>query len=135
MLMRVFGFAEPEGEASLSDVGQDNWYSSSIAAANKLGIVKGKLDGTFGANEEISRQDMAVMVYRALQALKIDLKSTGQMTTFNDDADVSGYAAEVVRNMQCAAVIEGSGGQFRPKDNATRAQAAVIIYRLLNSWK
>ncbi|HHW00656.1 MAG TPA: S-layer homology domain-containing protein, partial [Clostridiaceae bacterium] len=52
---------------------------------------------------------------------------------FTDEAEISGYAKEAVAAIQKAGIIKGTGdGRFAPKNNATRAEAAVIIYRLLN---
>jgi hypothetical protein len=116
-----------------SDVEEGAWYSSAIASAQKLGIVNGKDDGTFGINDPITRQDMAVMVYRAAQLLKIDSKKEAPeaVEPFADLADVSVYAVDAVNTMQSIGLINGVGdGQFAPLAKSDRAQAAVIIYRL-----
>lgn len=132
MLMMAFELAEDDDAmCSFSDVEQGAWYYDSIAAAQKLGIVKGRPDGTFGVNDEITRQDMAVMLYRMAMLLKHELGGNENILTFIDEADISEYALEAVTAMQSAGIIKGvGGGRFEPKNNATRAEAAVIIYRL-----
>ncbi|HHV99353.1 MAG TPA: S-layer homology domain-containing protein [Clostridiaceae bacterium] len=133
MLMIALELEDEEAECTFSDVKAGAWYYKPIAAAEKLGIVKGKGDGTFGVNDEILRQDMAVMIYRTAQLLGIDLGDDVNVEPFTDEAEISGYAKEAVTAIQKAGIINGIGdGRFAPKNNATRAEAAVIIYRLLD---
>lgn len=131
MLMRAAGLAEDQAKSYFTDIDQADWYFGSVAAAEKLGIISGREDGSFGADSEISRQDMGVMVFRSLQALKLNLKTGQQGTTFADSSDIAAYAAEAIVLMQNAGIIEGSDGKFMPLAQATRAQAAVIIQRLV----
>lgn len=136
ILMQAFDLADDNAECSLSDVKKGTWYYSSIAAAQKLGIIKGKSDGSFGINDEITRQDMAVMIYRAAQLIKADLNSNASVAQFADKSEIAAYAVDAVMAMQKAGLINGIGdGRFAPKGQATRAQAAVIIYRLFNLVK
>ncbi|HHV98686.1 MAG TPA: hypothetical protein GXX36_03790 [Clostridiaceae bacterium] len=131
ILMMAFGLIDENAVSSFSDVKEGAWYYKPIASAEKLGIVKGKGDGTFGVNEEILRQDIAVMLYRTAQYLGIDLDGNANEITFTDEADISGYAKEAVAAMQKAGIIKGIGdGSFAPKKLATRAEATVMIYRL-----
>jgi len=131
ILMMAFGLVDENAVSSFSDVKEGAWYYKPIASAEKLGIVKGKGDGTFGVNEEILRQDIAVMLYRTAQYLGIDLDGDANEITFTDEADISGYAKEAVAAMQKAGIIKGIGdGSFAPKKLATRAEATVMIYRL-----
>ncbi|HHV99428.1 MAG TPA: hypothetical protein GXX36_07620 [Clostridiaceae bacterium] len=131
MLMMALELEDEEAECTFSDVKAGAWYYKPIAAAQKLGIVKGKGDGTFGVNDEILRQDMAVMIYRTAQLLGIDLDDDKDVVPFTDEAEISGYAKEAVVAIQKAGIIKGTGdGSFAPKKNVTRAEAAVIIYRV-----
>ena len=133
MLMQAFGLADKNAKCTFTDVQEGAWYYSSIAAAEELGIVKGKADGTFGINDEISRQDMAVMSYRAAQSAKISLSGSVGATEFTDKSDISSYAVDAVSAMQGAGIINGLGdGKFAPAGQSTRAQAAAVIYRLFN---
>ncbi len=132
MLMNLFELTNEETSTTLSDVETGAWYYTEIATAQQLGIVKGKPDGSFGVNDEISRQDMAVMAYRALQIVQLEL-AEGTTDRFADYARVAEYAQDAVAAMQAAGIIHGMGnGEFAPDAHATRAQAAMIIYNLLN---
>jgi large repetitive protein len=74
---------------------------------------------------------MALMAYRAAQLAKLTVVGVDQPVNFNDAADVSAYAREAVQFMSGAKIIQGVGkDNFAPKANTTRAQAAVIVYRL-----
>jgi hypothetical protein len=131
MLMQAFDLSDESAKSTLNDVKEGAWYYSSVAAAQKLGIVQGKADGSFGVSDEITREDMAVMAYRAAQQLSVKLKNDAKPAGFADQADMAGYAIQAVEAMQAGGVIQGIGeGKFAPKGQATRAQAAVVIYQL-----
>ncbi|WP_171687033.1 S-layer homology domain-containing protein [Paenibacillus planticolens] len=133
ILMQAFDLDDDHAVSTLTDVKKGEWYYSSIAAAEKLGITQGKDDGSFGINDSITRQDMAVMIDRTIKLLKVKISGNTIAAQFADSSDISEYAADAVIAMQKIGVIEGVGnGNFAPKDHATRAQAAVIIYRVFN---
>ncbi|WEK53580.1 MAG: glycosyl hydrolase 53 family protein [Candidatus Cohnella colombiensis] len=135
MLMKTFDLIDESATTTLSDVKEGSWSYSAIASAQKLGIIVGKSNGSFGVNDMISRQDMAVMVYKTAQILKVRLSQNGTVTTFADQSAIAGYANEAVMAMQNAGLINGSGnGKFEPKAKASRAQAAVLIYRLFQLY-
>lgn len=71
MLMLALELEEGSAASTFKDISLDAWYYSSVAAAQKLGIIQGRSDGTFGANETISREEMALMAYRAAQLAKL----------------------------------------------------------------
>lgn len=131
MLMRALSLSAADATSSFTDLQQGAWYYEAVAAAQKLGIVQGKQDGSFGINEAISREEMAVMAYRAAKAAGSALAGDGTVQPFVDQAQISAYAAESVAAMQQAAIINGKGNdRFAPKETATRAEAAKIIYSL-----
>ncbi|WP_430082480.1 S-layer homology domain-containing protein [Paenibacillus ferrarius] len=131
MLMQAFDLADATATSSLTDVQADAWYASSIAAAQKLGIVQGKADGSFGVNDEITREDMSVLIYRVSELLRVKLGGTSTGGAFADQANISPYAVKAVEQMKASGIVNGvDGGKFAPQDAANRAQAAVIIDRL-----
>lgn len=128
MTVRAFGLPIVSERGNLFvDVLDGAWYNSAVTAAYAAGIIKGKADGSFGVGEEITREDMAVMLYRASA-----LKGTSN-TVFKDKNAISDYASEAVESLSSAGVINGDGdGFFNPLYAATRAEAAVMIYRIIN---
>ena len=105
------------------------WSYAFIATANELGIVTG--DGeSFNPTGEMSRQDMAVVLFRTAEKLGIKLEGTAD--EFSDNGDISEYAKEAVKVLSASGIINGMGdGTFSPKTTVTRAQAAKVIYGLM----
>ncbi|MGO4547267.1 S-layer homology domain-containing protein [Paenibacillus sp. 2TAB23] len=131
MLMNVFGLTDANAATTLSDVKAGAWYYDEVATAYELGIVSGRPNGSFGVHEEITRQDMAVMVHQAATHVQLQL-SVSASEAFTDRQTISDYAQKAVAAMQAEGIINGMGnGEFAPKQQATRAQAAVIIYAIL----
>lgn len=130
MLVTVIGNHNPDAKSTLSDVAADHWATSYIATAQELGIVLGNADGSFGLGTNITRQDMAVMIYRTFQMLGIDL-TTGN-AQFNDAGEIASYAQTAVSALEKQGIINGMGDNtFAPAANATRAQAAKVIYVMM----
>ena len=116
----------PVYEKQFADVNEGDWYYEYINAVVKAGIVNG-YDGIFAPNASISRQDMAVMVYRMLESAKFD----AEYSEFKDHNSISNYAVDAVYTLQNMDVISGSDGYFAPKSNATRAEAVKILSNAL----
>lgn len=135
MLVRALDLAPGDASASLpfADVEADAWYAGAAAAAYRAGIVQGKGDGTFGGRECISRQDMAVMTNRALTAAGIDLGAAAEDAAGFADADaIADYAREAIAALGRTGLVKGMpDGSFAPDGTANRAQAAVLVDRLL----
>ncbi|CAM3911022.1 endo-1,4-beta-xylanase [Cohnella lubricantis] len=134
MLMQALDLNQAGATSTFSDVKQGAWHYESIASAQQRGIVSGLADGSFGINNKITRQEMAVMAYRAIQKAGTKLNQESAAAGFQDAQEIASYANEAVTAMQQAGIINGVGnGKFDPKGTATRAQAAVIVYQLLMS--
>ncbi|PWV98539.1 carbohydrate binding protein with CBM6 domain [Paenibacillus cellulosilyticus] len=131
MVVQAFGLSNDQASASFSDVNKDDWFYASVAAAEQYGIVTGRADGTFGASSNISRQDMALILYRVAKLVGTPL-NTGEPSSFSDASAIAGYAADAVEAMYQSGIVHGMGnGSFEPGAQATRAQAAMMIYNLL----
>jgi hypothetical protein len=111
--------------------------SKEIEAAYRAGIVTG-VNGKFNPNEPITRQQMAAMIIRAVKYQDNSLVDgvTGSLS-FDDASKIDAYAKEYVALAVKLGIITGkeNGKIFAPKDNATRSQTAVILYRFLESLK
>ena len=131
MLLNAFDLTDENTDCTFKDVNDGKWYYNAIATAQKLGIVQGKTDGTFGVNDAITRQDMAVMTYKVSELLKVEMRESSSPVQFKDSSMISSYAVNAISAMQKSGIINGVGNDnFAPKNNATRAQAAVIIYQV-----
>ncbi len=116
----------PDGVV-FSDIDNSMWYAIYVSAAKEKGITTGDTNGNFNPNGRITRQDIAVMLVRAFE-----LKSAGK-ADFTDMAEASDYAVESINIMYTLGLIKGSGdGRFNPLSTATRAEAAQMLYNILN---
>lgn len=92
------------------------------------GVISGVSESKFGVGDYITRQDMAVILYRANW-----LASKNGFDGFADDESIDEYARDAVNAFASNGIIGGyDDGSFRPKEFATRAEAAVILGRLLD---
>ncbi len=131
LVCEAFGFEIITGDTGFVDVVSDEWYEKYINTAVSLGIVTGKSETEFGVGESITREDMAVMIIRALKAYG-KLPENAERKSFDDKNDISDYALESVEQLCGMGIINGIGdNKFAPKNNANRAEAAVIINRCL----
>jgi len=134
MLVRALQF-KAQVKEPFADVSEADYYYEAVGIAKQLGIVKGVSGGKFHPKAEITRQDMMVMAARALQAAgMLDANgSPDDLARYKDAGEVSGYAAASVAGLISKGVVQGDGGRIHPLANATRAETATFIYRLLNA--
>jgi len=130
LLVCAFGAHETLNSQSFSDVDSSAWYAPYVASAAANGLVNGKEDGSFGVGEGITRQDMAVMVYRALGKMGYPMSDAAQIGYY-DTAEISDYAYEAVSEISKRGIMNGTGDNlFSPKGSVTRAMAAKVIYEI-----
>jgi len=137
MLTRALGLAaKPEAAAGFGDVAAEAWYAGAIGAAVEAGLVTGFDGGEFRPNERITREQMAVMFGRALEFAGAAGAAAGGGAAFADQAAVSPWAADAVAKVSAAGIVGGNpDGTFAPAAEANRAQAAVMLRRLLERAK
>lgn len=121
--------------SKFSDVPSSHWAAPYIAVAAEQGIINGKTPSTFAPNATITRAEMATMIARALKAtqgLKDIDNAEAALSVFKDANKIGSAFRSSVAWAAASDIIIGSNGKFLPNNNATRAEAAVIIYRALN---
>ncbi|MFS0725420.1 S-layer homology domain-containing protein [Paenibacillus sp. 1P07SE] len=132
LLMDALGFSATAAGAGFPDVADDAYYTDRVTAAARLGIITGRDDGRFDPAASITRQEMFVMMARAMQAAgRLELGRQTSSTPFTDWSDVAPYAADATAALTAMGLIQGHEGQLRPADTITRAEAAVLLYRML----
>lgn len=113
------------------DVPEDAWYRDYIALAYGERLVLGVDENRFGVGEYLTREDLAVIVYRAMRSR--DMAFGENQIHFLDEADISPYAKESVLDMCSLGIISGMpDGTFCPREFATRAQTAKILSAVLS---
>ena len=126
VLHRLSGNPARVKAEAFSDVAADAWYARSVGWAAIEGITTGREDGTFAPMERVSRQDLAVFLWRSMGC-----PAAAGDSAFTDEGDISPYALEAVRWAKSAGLVEGMGdGTFAPRKGATRAQLATILMKL-----
>ncbi len=123
---------EPAAAAasSFSDIAAGEWYSDAVAWAAANNIVSGYENGTFGAGDVITREQMAAILFRYASFKGYDVTKTADLSSFADAAQVSAYAADAMKWANAAGLISGtSTTTLAPAGSATRAQAASILMR------
>lgn len=133
LLIRTLGLTADFND-NFSDVSQSDYYYEALGIAKKLGISNGAGDNAFHPKEYISRQDLMVLSARALQIAEVvqTKGSAADMQVFSDSSGVASYAVEGVASMVKEGIVTGSGTLLNPQVNATRAETAVIMYRIFN---
>jgi hypothetical protein len=122
---------EPE-EANFADIAADGPYAPYVEALSSAGLLQGRTGGRFGANDPLTRQDLAVILSRFMEATGSGLPSQqGNAKAYVDAAEIAEYARDAVTAVTIKQWMQGSGGRFRPRAEVTRAEAAVIMDRLL----
>jgi hypothetical protein len=115
---------------AFSDVADGVWYTNAVTWAYQEGIVKGYGDGKFGPDDEISRQDLVVMLWR----YSGEAETSRTTLDFQDADQVSEYAREAMLWAHENGIINGDGsGNLLPRGLATRAQTAQMKMNFLNS--
>ena len=134
ILYRIAG--EPESTATnpFADVADGQWYTNAVIWAAENGIVKGVNTTTFAPNDQITREQIATILFRYAKAEKVE----GKLAGFPDAEMVSDYAADAMAWAVEQGLINGiseSDGKtyLAPQETATRAQIAIILMRYLTA--
>lgn len=122
----------PDADVSsvaFEDVNSSQWYFDSVSKAAGLGLINGTGNGSFEPDSTVSRQDAAVIIYRALEKKGKVLSST---SAFTDNDQIASYARDAASALKGAGILSGmNDGSFAPNGELTRAQAAKMLYETL----
>ncbi|MBQ8587215.1 MAG: S-layer homology domain-containing protein [Oscillospiraceae bacterium] len=117
-----------------TDVPDDMWYSDAIAWAYEKGIVNGISESTFGVNDNVSRQQLMVMLLRFANYKGYTADQSGDLSAFSDVDQIAEYAQAAVTWAVGAGIVNGSDGMLLPNGSATRAQCAKMLMCFLNLY-
>ncbi|CAH1222747.1 hypothetical protein PAECIP111892_05195 [Paenibacillus auburnensis] len=136
LLVRSLGLTPVAAPAAFTDVKEGDWYAGSIGAAVQAKLVEGFQDNSFRPSETITREQMAVMISRAIGAAGKANSAAGNpnvlLAGFSDKTSIGSWAQAAVAQAVEAKIITGmTSATFVPSAKASRAQAAVMLTRLL----
>ena len=131
LLVRALDLKATNTSVVFGDLAKGSWYEESVMVAASHGIVKG-FNNEFDPNGQITREAMATMIVRALKLVDLENEYLPGEVQFKDE--ISDWASEYVSIAYKQGIVKGlSDEQFGSGQSATRAQAAVMIYRLLET--
>ena len=122
---------EPQaGEHSFTDVAEDKYYADAVAWAAENDIVNGYSDTVFAPEKAMSREEMAVVLYRYAQYKGWDVSAQGDLSRYTDSESVSAWSAEAMTWAVGAKVMNGMDGRLAPQGDALRSQTATVLMRV-----
>lgn len=135
VLGRMSGISPNYNEsASFNDVANGSWYTGFVEWAKDNGIINGATDSSFAPNSNISREQVAVILYRYAAFIGFDTSITNDknLLAYEDISDVSSYATSAMQWAVENGIISGRNqSELKPKENASRAEIAVILMRFI----
>ncbi|OME87853.1 hypothetical protein BK120_00535 [Paenibacillus sp. FSL A5-0031] len=138
LLVRSLGLSSKGSDQAFTDVAASSWYAADVNAAVQHGLVQGVGNNKFNPDAFITREQMAVMIMKAVQLVQGDTSaesnsSSNSLAAFADQDQLSGFAREAVQAVINAGIMNGkSETAIAPKDTASRAQTAVMLKRALS---
>ncbi len=130
------GFQTPRatGAVVFDDVTVNDWYYDSVMSLYSIDVLNGVDDKNFEPNRPISRQEIATVFLRILEYKRLPYDQN-ENTEFADDNEIANWAKNAVAVMRKNEFINGVGdNKFAPLQNATRAEAAVMLYRIMSAY-
>ena len=132
-LWRLEGEPEASGASGFPDVKPDAWYAEAVDWASQTGLVSGTGAG-FDPEGSVTREQIASILYRYAKLKGWDVSKTASLQDFADGADTSAWATRAMEWAYAEKLITGKdGNRLDPQGQATRAEVAAILMRLLES--
>ena len=133
MLIRALNLENNSAKQSFGDVSSTSWYAPYVAVAAEKGIITGRSAAQFDPIATITRAEMATMIARAVKSQKPEAATNvSSLSKFSDAGKIAASLKDGVAFAASNNLVIGNAGKFNPNNTATRAEAAVIIYRTIN---
>lgn len=132
VLYRLAGRETSTVTAPFTDMKAGEWYVDALNWAYEKKIVSGMTDTWFGIEENVTREQLASMLYRYARAMGLDTSARADLSTFGDCADVSEYAETAMQWAVASKIVNGDGKNLNPLNSATRAECATMIVSFRN---
>lgn len=130
VLWRMAGSPEVVSETTFPDVADWYYYAPATTWAVETGLTSGRSDGTFGGGDNISREELAVFLYK-FATINSDELAKGSLDRYSDKDQISTWATDAFSHaVGCGLLTGDEHGQLLPTGNVTRSQLAVVLQRL-----
>lgn len=131
ILYRSAGSPAVRGGSAFGDVKKGSWYENAVAWSSMMGIVNGVGDGQFAPSGDITREQLAAILYRYSGS---PTETANHLAGFTDQTNISSYAKAAMNWAVGQGILNGTGdGALSPKATATRAQTAAMLTRYLKA--
>ncbi|GMX64867.1 hypothetical protein Elgi_41360 [Paenibacillus elgii] len=140
MLTKALGLiTDQASQAGFSDVKASDWYSTPVASAAASGLITGYEDGTFRPDTPVTRQELVVMLQRAVIYAGLADSSSGvnnanSAQSYRDQDQIAEWAKDAVFLNNRLGIVQGfEDSSFRPQAQADRGQVSVMLYRMMKA--
>lgn len=130
MVVRMLNLDTVNNEKIFNDVDKDKWYFDYINTLYSKSYINGKSKEIFDPNGSITREEMSKVLANILKDHGYKFKENESLKEFKDSSNISNWAKDEVALLVKNKAIKGHDNMFNPKNNATRAEAATLIYRV-----
>lgn len=129
VLYRAAGSPAVDGVPAYTDAQAGSWYADALVWAEENGLMSGYGNGRFGVHDPVSREQLAAVLWHRAGSPVVS-----SYEPFSDEQEISGYALPAVHWARNEGILGGVGGnRFAPRDSATRAQVAAVLFRALQA--
>jgi 2',3'-cyclic-nucleotide 2'-phosphodiesterase/3'-nucleotidase/5'-nucleotidase len=135
LITRALGLETVSGGTTFNDVSSSKWYAGAIQTASAAGLISGYTDGTFRPDSQITRQEMASVLAKAIKYTGKTLNADpAALAKFSDAASIPAWSQAAVAEIAAEGIIQGAtDGSFAPQKLATRAEAVTMLEKTLKS--
>ncbi|NLK38378.1 MAG: hypothetical protein GX299_09920, partial [Epulopiscium sp.] len=133
ILHRLEGSPKADIANGFTDVGSDKYYTKAVAWASENRIVSGYGNDIFGAEDSITREQLAAILMNYAQYKGYDVSMRADLSKFADGESISPWAKDAISWANAEGLIQGSGSQLMPTGNAQRSQVAAILQRFIET--
>ena len=132
ILYRLAGEPDVSGDVSFTDVEPGLWYTDAVLWAAQKGIVNGISETEFAPSGDLTREQLATVLYRYAESMGYDVSAQADLSGFPDAGDIQDYATEALSWAVAEGLLQGfEDDSLQPGGTATRAQIATILMRFL----
>ncbi len=132
ILYRLAGEPDVSGDVAFTDVESGLWYSNAVLWAAQKGIVNGISETEFAPSGDLTREQLATVLYRYAESMGYDVSAQADLSGFPDAGDIQSYATQALSWAVAEGLLQGfEDDSLQPGGTATRAQIATILMRFL----
>lgn len=134
LLVQAMGLDDESGATVFSDVERKEWFYPAVTTAAAAGLIEGYEDGMFKPDQYVTREEVAVLLRRAMQLTGAEFSLSTDAGGLTDLTNISSWSSDSVTQMIQAGIMQGDHNkQIRPKAQTSRAESAVMLKRLLQA--